>query len=136
MKKSDKKRKGNSVHIVKHKPYTVKQESDIVFGKIIMWSFLISLPMSGLLAVGMSWETKVCLLIWCILSLIFAVYNLLGVIFKWDHARVCTKNFLKKTYKFDIRNDWNKEDIKDSISVVVICGIFGVIFLIGSIFHF
>ena len=37
--------------------------------------------------------------------------------------------------KFDIRNDWNKEDIKDSISVAVVWSILGAILLIGSIFH-
>ncbi len=135
MNKSNKKRKVKSVHIVKQKPYTVKQENDIVLGKTLMWSFIISLPVIGLFTWAMSWDIQVCLLIWGISSLLFAFYNLIGLIFKWDHARVCTKNFLKHTYKFDIRNDWNKEDIKDSISVVVVCGIFGVIFLIGSIFH-
>lgn len=135
MNKSNKKQKRKSVHIVKQKPYTIKQENDIILGKIIMWSFLISFPITGLLAVGMSWKINVCLLLWGILSLLFAVYNLFGVILKLDHARVCTKNFLKKTYKFDIRNDWNKEDIKDSTSVVVVWGIFGVILLVGAIFH-
>lgn len=135
MNKINKKQKRKSVHIVKRKPYTVKQKNDIVVGKIIMWSFLVSFPMTGLLAVGMSWEINVCLLLWGILSLIFALYNLFGAIFKLDHARVCTKNFLKKTYKFDIRNDWNKEDIKDNTSVVVIWGIIGIILLVGAIFH-
>ncbi len=135
MKKSNKKQKGTYVKSVKQKPHTLKQENDIVLGKIIMWSFLVSLPLTGLFALGMSWDIKVCLLLWGILSLLFAFYNLIGLIFKWDHARVCTKCFLKKTYKFDIKNNWTKEDIEDSIFEIVIWSVFGVIFLIGSIFH-
>lgn len=134
MKKINKKHK-KVVNTIKPKPYTVKQENDIVVGKLINWSFLLSFPMIGFLVWAMSSYIKVALLIWGILSLLFAFYNLLGLIFKWDHARVCAKNFLRHTYKFDVRNDWNKEDIKDSISVAVIWGIFGVILLIGSILH-
>jgi sterol desaturase/sphingolipid hydroxylase (fatty acid hydroxylase superfamily) len=132
MNKNNKKQKRKSGYIMKQKPYTVKQENDIILGKVLCWCFLLALPTFGLLAWGMSWNL---LLVWSIISLIFAVYNLIGLILKWDHARVCTKNFLKRTYKFDIRNDWNKENIKDSISVVVIWVIFGVIFLVGAIFH-
>ena len=135
MNKSNKKHKIKSVHIVKQKPYTVKQENDIVVGKLINWSFILSFPMIGILTWGMSLDIKVCLFIYGTLSLLFAFYNLIGLIFKWDHARVCAKNFLKHTYKFDIRNNWNKEDINDSTSVVVIWGILGVVLLIGSIFH-
>ena len=134
MKKINKKHK-KVVSTIKPKPYTVNQENDIVVGKLINWSFILSFPMIGFLVWAMSSHIKVLLLIWGILSLLFAFYNLLGLIFKWDHARVCAKNFLRHTYKFDVRNDWNKEDIKDSISLAVIGGIFGVIFLIGSILH-
>ena len=42
MNKSNKEQKRKSVQIVKKKPYTIKQENDIVLGKTIMWSFLIS----------------------------------------------------------------------------------------------
>ena len=134
MKKSCKKHKRKSTHIVKKKPYSVNQKNDIVVGKLINWSFLLSFPMIGFWVWAMSSYIKVALLIWGILSLLFAFYNLLGLIFKWDHARVCAKNFLKH-YKFDIRDDWNKEDIKDSISVAVVWSIFSVIFLIVSIFQ-
>ncbi len=134
MKKTNKKHK-KVVNTIKPKPYTVNQENDILVGKLINWSFLLSFPVIGFLVWVMSSYIKVALLIWGILSLLFAFYNLLGLIFKWDHARVCAKNFLRHTYKFDVRNDWNKEDIKDSISVAVIWVIFGVILLIGSILH-
>ena len=104
MNKSNKEQKRKSVQIVKKKPYTVKQENDIVLGKTIMWSFLISFPMTAILGFVMSWKIKVCLLLWGILSLLFAVYNLLGVIFKWDHARVCVKIYLKKYIPFQFLN--------------------------------
>ena len=135
MNKNNKKHKRKSVHIVKQKPYTVKQENDIVAGKLINWSFLLSFPIVAFLIWVIPLHIKVGLIIWGILSLLFAFYNLLGLIFKWNHARVCAKNFLKHTYKFDIRNNWNKEDIKDSTSVVVVWGIGGVVLLIGSIFY-
>ena len=134
MKKVKRKNK-KDVNTIKPKPYTVKQENDIVIGKMLMWIFILSLPFSGFLLLVASGNIKVLLLIWGILCLLFATYNLLGVIFKWDHSRVCSKSFLKKTYSFDIRNDWNKEDTKDNVSLVVICVIFGVIFLISAIFH-
>ena len=133
MKKINKKHK-KVVNTIKPKPYTVNQENDILVGKLINWSFLLSFPMIGFLVWAMS-SIKVVLLIWGILSLLFAFYNLLGLIFKWDHARVCAKNFLKHTYKFDIRDDWNKKDIKDSISVTVLWSILGAILLIYSIFY-
>ena len=135
MNKSSKKHKRKSTHIVKKKPYTVNQENDIVVGKLINWSFLLSFPIVAFLIWVIPLHINVGWIIWGILSLLFAFYNLLGLIFKWDHARVCAKNFLRHTYKFDIRNNWNKEDIKDSTSVVVIWGILGVVLLIGSIFY-
>ena len=135
MKKSCKKHKRKSRHIVKKKPYSVNQKNDIVVGKLINWSFLLSFPIVAFLIWVIPLHIKVGLIIFGGLFLLFAFYNLLGLIFKWDHARVCAKNFLKHTYKFDIRDDWNKEDIKDSISVAVVCSILGAIFLIGSIFH-
>ena len=130
-----KKQKGKSIHTTKRKPYTIKQENDIVVGKIIHWSFILSLPMIAFLTLAMSLDKKVGLFIWGISFLLFSFYNLIGLIFKWDHARVCAKNLLKHTYKFDIRNNWNKEDIKDSIWVVIVCCVFGVALLIVSIFH-
>ena len=135
MNKSSKKHKRKSMHTVKKKPYTVNQENDIVVGKLINWSFLLSFPIVAFLIWVIPLHLKVGLIIFGGLSLLFAFYNLLGLIFKWDHARVCAKNFLKHTYKFDIRDDWNKEDIKDSISVAVVWSILGAILLIGSIFH-
>ena len=131
------KRKKNekSVCFIKRKPYTAKQEDDIFFGKLIAWIFIFSFPIIGLLALGIPGKIKVNLLLWGIFSLLFAFYNLMGLIFKWDHARVCAKNFLRHTYKFDIRNNWNKEDIKDSISVVIVWCILGVASFIVSIFH-
>ena len=135
MNKSSQKHKRKSTHIVKKKPYTVNQENDIVVGKLINWSFLLSFPIVAFLIWVIPLHIKVGLIILGILSLLFAFYNLLGLIFKWDHARVCAKNFLKHTYKFDIRDDWNKEDIKDSISVAVVWSILGAILLIDSIFH-
>ena len=135
MKKSCKKHKRKSTHIVKKKPYSVNQKNDIVVGKLINWSFLLSFPIVAFLIRVIPLHIKVGWIIWGILSLLFAFYNLLGLIFKWNHARVCAKNFLKHTYKFDIRDDWNKEDIKDSISVAVVWSILGAILLIYSIFY-
>lgn len=131
------KRKKNekSVCFIKRKPYTAKQEDDIFWGKLIAWIFIFSFPIIGLLALGMPGKIKVNLLLWGIFSLLFAFYNLLGLIFKWDHARVCAKNFLKRTYKFDVRNDWTKDDKKDIVFVVVMWSIAGIILLIGAIFH-
>lgn len=128
------KSKKKHVHILKQKPYTLKQENDIVLGKIINWSFILSIPIMGILGAVLD-DIKISLLIWGILCLLFAFYNVLGLIFKWDHARVCTKFFLCKKYKYDIRNDWNKEDTKDIISLIVVCTFFGVVLLIGLIFH-
>ena len=130
-----KKQKGKNIHTTKRKPYTIKQENDIVVGKIINWSFILSFPMIGFLTWATSLDIKVGWFIWGISFLLFSFYNLIGLIFKWDHARVCAKNFLRHTYKFDIRNNWNKEDIKDSISVVIVWCILGVASLIVSIFH-
>ena len=135
MKKSCKKHKRKSTHIVKKKPYSVNQKNDIVVGKLINWSFLLSFPIVAFLIRVIPLHINVGLIIWGVLSLLFAFYNLLGLIFKWNHARVCAKDFLRHTYKFDIRDDWNKEDIKDSISVAVVWSILGAILLIRSIFH-
>ena len=131
-----KKKKSKFAGDIKFKPYTVKQENDIFLGKVLFWTFIVSFPASVLLVLGMSWNIRVCFLIWGILSLLDATYNLLGLIFKWDHARVCAKSHLKKTHKFDIRNAWSKEDTKDSITEIVMCGTIGVISLIGAICHF
>ncbi len=133
MKKGNKKHKGKISDRTKFKPYSAKQENDIFLGKVLCWCFLLSFPTFGLLAWGMSWNI---LLIWSIISLIFAIYNLIGLILKWDHARVCTKIFLKKTYKFDIRNAWSKEDTKDSITEIVLSFVMGMLLLVGSVFHF
>ena len=129
-----KKQKEKNIHTTKRKPYTNKQKNDIVVGKIINWSFILSFPLIAFLTWAMSLDIKVGWFIWGISSLLFSFYNLIGLIFKWDHARVCAKNFLRHTYKFDIRNNWNKEDIKDSISVVIILCILGVASFIVSIF--
>ena len=132
---SMKKQTGNNKKVAnttKPRPYTPKQEIDIVLGKIIEWIFLLSLPFIGFFGWGAFWDKKVILLVWGILCLLFTVYNLLGIFFKWDHSRVCCKDCLKK-YKFDIRNDWNEEDTKDNVSVVIIWGILGVAFLICAI---
>ena len=128
-------KKSKSAGVVKPKPYTVKQKNNIFFGKVLFWFFMISYAVVGLLAAGMSWNIKECLIIWSILSLIFAVYNLIGLIFKWDHARVCVKIFLKK-YKINIRNAWSKEDTKDSITVIAMGATIGVLCLVVLICFF
>ncbi|MBQ9778371.1 MAG: hypothetical protein IJW22_05530 [Clostridia bacterium] len=127
-----KKQKSKYACIVDLKPYTVKQKNNIFFGKVLCWTFLISFPAVALLAVGMSWNIRVLFLIWGILSLTFAVYNLIGLNFKWDHARVCTQIDFKK--KIDIRNAWSKEDTKDSITAIVLWATIGVLALVVSIY--
>ena len=97
-----KKQKEKNIHTTKRKPYTNKQKNDIVVGKIINWSFILSFPLIAFLTWAMSLDIKVGWFIWGISSLLFSFYNLIGLIFKWDHARVCAKNFLRHTYKFDI----------------------------------
>ena len=133
--KKHKNKKGKNASITKPKPYTVKQENDIVIGKVLCWCFILSFPAIGLLTLIIHWKIKICLLLWSIISILFATYNFLGLIFKWDHARICSKLFIKKGYKFDIRNAWTKEDKKDSISLIVAWSIMGVILLVWALFH-
>ena len=69
-----------------------------------------------------------------ILLLVFGVYNFAGLLFKWDHARVCAKSFLK-IYKIDIRNAWSKQDKKDNLTVALISTILGLSAVILSFFQ-
>ena len=131
--KKKKKKKGSPEYTVK-KPYTAKQETDTVIGVAIQWVFIICLLLTPFFALGMKRSANMCLLICGILILLFSFYNFLGLIFRWDHSRVCVKHLIKATYKFDVRNPWTKEDVKDSITAVVTCGVVGMAFLMCSIF--
>lgn len=135
MNKGRKRRKKHAVHTHAPKPYTVKQENDVVLGQVINWSFILSVPITGVIGYAASWGISLTMLIWGIILLLFAVYNLLGVIFKWDHARACAAYFIRRGYKLDIRGDWNKQDIKDSVLLGAVAGLIGVAFLISAIFH-
>ena len=135
MKKSDKKRIGKFANTAKIKPYTAKQEGDILLGKIIHWSFIIFLPISGICILGMSYGVSILFLVWGILILLYATYLLLGTIFKWDHAKVFINEQCKKHDKSDdIRHGWNKGDTKDGVSVTLIFGILGISTLLLSIY--
>ena len=131
-----KQKKGKYAGVKKLKPYTFKQENDIFLGKVLSWSFIMFYPATAWLALVMSWHERVLWLVLGVVTLLFGIYNLMGLIFKWDHARVCTKHIMKKTYKFDIRNAWSKEDTKDSITIIAIFGILGTLCLICSILPF
>lgn len=135
MKKSIKNKKRKNASITNPKSYTVKQENDIVIGKVLCWCFILSFPAIGLLTLIIHWKFKICLLLWSFMSILFATYNFLGLIFKWDHARICSKLFIKRGYKFDIRNAWTKEDKKDSITLIAAWSIMSVILLVGALFH-
>ena len=132
MKKS-KKAKGKSAGAISPKPYTVKQENDIALGKAMFWLFILSFPVIGLIGLL---QGSMLFLLWGILSILFATYHLLGLILKWDHARICAKHLLCKKYKYDIRNAWSREDTKDIIIIIILCGIFGAMFITDFVLHF
>ena len=126
MKKSNKKKKSKYTGIKKPKPYTAKQENDVFLGKVLRWGFIMFYPA---VALGMRNE-KARWLVLGIVSLLFALYHLMGLIFKWDHTRVCARQI----YQFDIRNAWSEEDTKNIIVLISFFSIFGVFGLIFSIF--
>lgn len=131
MKKSNKKQKSKYTGIKKPKPYTAKQENDVFLGKVLCWGFIMFYPA---VALGMYRNEKALWLVLGIFSLLFALYHLMGLIFKWDHTRVCARHIAKATYQFDIRNAWSEEDTKNIIFLISFFSIFGVFGLIFSIF--
>ena len=111
------------------KNHSVEQETNIVIGKLISWGFLLCLLVASIVCwiaseSNDSFSDSCFFLVIGILLLVFGVYNFAGLLFKWDHARVCAKSFLK-IYKIDIRNAWSKQDKKDNLTVALISTILG-----------
>ena len=128
---NNKKKKGKFANAVKLKPYTAKQQDAAFLGKVLFWGLLLSFVVIVFVGVKMSWGTGKTFLILGIVSLLFAIYNLIGLILKWDHQRVCAKWCLSK-YEFDIRIPWSKEDKKDGITIAALWGGMGMLLLLGS----
>ena len=126
-----KSKKSKYTGIKKPKPYTAKQENDVFLGKVLCWGFIMFYPA---VALGMYRNEKARWLVLGIFSLLFALYHLMGLIFKWDHTRVCARHIAKATYQFDIKNAWSEEDTKNIIFLISFFSIFGVFGLIFSIF--
>ena len=128
------KSKRKNANAIKRKPYTRKQENDIALGKVLCWIFILSYPAIVLLALGISWLEEVCFFVLGVITLIYAFYNLMGLILRWDHARVYVQCFIKR--KIDIRNAWSKTDKKDSVSVVVFLSIMGALMIAMNVVSF
>ena len=121
------------------KNHSVEQETNIVIGKLISWGFLLCLLVASIVCwvaseSNDSFSDSCFFLVIGILLLVFGVYNFAGLLFKWDHARVCAKSFLK-IYKIDIRNAWSKQDKKDNLTVALISTILGLSAVILSFFQ-
>ena len=121
------------------KNHSVEQETNIVIGKLISWGFLLCLLVASIVCwvaseSNDSFSDSCFFLVIGILLLVFGVYNFAGLLFKWDHARVCAKSFLK-IYKIDIRNAWSKQDKKDNLTVTLISTILGLSAVILSFFQ-
>ena len=121
------------------KNHSVEQETNIVIGKLISWGFLLCLLVASIVCwvaseSNDSFSDSCFFLVIGILLLVFGVYNFAGLLFKWDHARVCSKSFLK-IYKIDIRNAWSKQDKKDNLTVTLISTILGLSAVILSFFQ-
>ncbi len=120
-------------------PKTVKQENDIVVGKIICWGFIIAVPLILLafLIVSKANESPVfsnyatlSIFIPCIA---FGTYNLLGLIFKWNHARACAQTFLHKRMMVDVRDKMSDEEKRETLFLVI--ALYAIGFL-GTAFQF
>ena len=134
MKKQKKKEENNF-----QKKHSVEQETNIVIGKLVSWGFLLCLLVASIVCwvaseSNDSFSDSCFFLVIGILLLVFGVYNFAGLLFKWDHARVCAKSFLK-IYKIDIRNAWSKQDKKDNLTVALISTILGLSAVILSFFQ-
>ena len=134
--KKNKREKGKQLS---RKPHSVEQETNIVIGKLISWGFLVCLLVASIVCwvaseSNDSFSVDCFFLVIGILLLIFGMYNFAGLLFKWDHARVCAKSFLK-IYKIDIRNAWSKQDSKDNLTVALIGTILGLSAIILSFFQ-
>ena len=134
MKKQKKKEENNF-----QKKHRVEQETNIVIGKLVSWGFLLCLLVASIVCwvaseSNDSFSDSCFFLVIGILLLVFGVYNFAGLLFKWDHARVCAKSFLK-IYKIDIRNAWSKQDKKDNLTVALISTILGLSAVILSFFQ-
>ena len=121
------------------KNHSVEQETNIVIGKLVSWGFLLCLLVASIVCwvaseSNDSFSDSCFFLVIGILLLVFGVYNFAGLLFKWDHARVCAKSFLK-IYKIDIRNAWSKQDKKDNLTVALISTILGLSAVILSFFQ-
>ena len=121
------------------KNHSVEQETNIVIGKLISWGFRLCLLVASIVCwvaseSNDSFSDSCFFLVIGILLLVFGVYNFAGLLFKWDHARVCAKSFLK-IYKIDIRNAWSKQDKKDNLTVALISTILGLSAVILSFFQ-
>ena len=125
MKKSKKKR-GKFADMPRQKPHTVEQENDIVLGQVFAWGFIVSLVLVSLIVWIANGSQRLLFTLLGADILLFSLYNLVGFIFKWDHARVCVKSFLHKATRFDLRSPWSKEDTKDSVAISAVSGFFSV----------
>lgn len=125
MKKS-KKKQGKFADMPRQKPHTVEQKNDIVLGQVISWGFLISIPLILLIALIAKCSQRVLFILLSADMILFSLYNLVGFILKWDHARVCAKSFLLKATRFDLRSPWSKQDTKDSVATAAAWGFFAV----------
>ena len=125
MKKSKKKR-GKFADMPRKKPHTVEQENDIVLGQVFAWGFIVSVVLVLLIVWIANGSQRLLFTLLGADMLLFSLYNLVGFIFKWDHARVCVKCFLHKATRFDLRSPWSKEDTKDSVATAAVSGFFAV----------
>ena len=128
--KDKKKLKSKYIHNPRLKPYTVKQEMDVFLGDLLHWIFILSFPITIFFALATSKKIYFSLLLCGCTFLLYAVYYLAGVIFKWDHTRICVKK-LMKIHKVDIRKDWSYQDTKDIIKFIVLDFVLGLVLIVG-----
>ena len=122
----------------KQRSHTSAEENDIVIGKVISWGFIILLPLLAfvfyLASRGESSEANLTGWIgWIIifsLVILFGVYLILGVIFKWNHTRACAMSFMRNARKTDLRGPWTVNDKRESLLMGILLAVSGIALIV------
>ena len=125
----------------KPRPHTKAEENDIVIGKVIFWGFIILLPLLAfvlyLASRGEGSEANIIGLIgWIIifsLVILFGSYLILGVIFKWNHARACARSFIYNARKIDLRDPWTAEEKRESLMMGIFLTVSAIALIVLSL---